>query len=165
MSSTNVERYTLDTNILIYALDRSAGVRHRLAAAIVDRSIEHACVLTLQALAEFVFAVTRKGLVPVPEAVDQARNWLAVFPVVSADIQALDAAYAIVMTGRLSLFDALLVTTAREAGCTILLSEDMQDGAAFDGLVVRNPFRADGLPEGLRSLLDRGEGQGSGGMG
>lgn len=107
----------------------------------------------MQALAEFVFAVTSKGLVPVPEAVAQARNWLAAFPIVSADTKALDAAYSVVMTGRLSLFDALLVATAREVGRTILISEDMQDGATFDGLVVRNPFRADRLPEELRSLL------------
>ena len=93
---------------------------------------------------------------PVPEAVAQARNWLTVFPIVSADAKALDAAYAIIMTGRPSLFDALLVATAREAGCTFLLSEDMQDGAAFDGLIVRNPFGTEGLPVGLRSLLDMG---------
>jgi predicted nucleic acid-binding protein len=149
----SAERYTLDTNILIYAVDRSAGDKHRLATAIVDSSVERPCVLTLQALAEFVFAVTRMDLVPRREAVAQARNWLIVFPIVAADGRAFDAACSAMLTGRLSMFDALLIATAREAGCTFLLSEDMQDGAEFDGLVVRNPLRGDRLPEDLAPLL------------
>jgi predicted nucleic acid-binding protein len=152
----SAERYTLDTNILIYAVDRSAGAKHHLATAIVDGSVERHCVLTLQALAEFVFAVTRKDLVPRPEAVAQARNWLTVFPIVVADVRAFDVACSVMLTGRLSMFDALLLATAREAGCTVLLSEDMQDGAEFDGLVVRNPLRGDRLPEDLAPLLGFG---------
>jgi predicted nucleic acid-binding protein len=70
----SAERYTLDTNILIYAVDRSAGAKHHLAIALVDGSVERPCALTLQASAEFVLAVTRKDLVPRPEAVAQARN-------------------------------------------------------------------------------------------
>ena len=54
------------------------------------------------------------------------------------------------------MFDALLLATAREAGCTVLLSEDMQDGAEFDGVVVRNPLRGDGLPRDLVPLLGFG---------
>ena len=41
---------------------------------------------------------------------------------------------------RISFWDALLVQTARRAGCTTLLTEDLQDGRRFDGIVVRNPF-------------------------
>jgi predicted nucleic acid-binding protein len=153
MSSTKTERYTLDTNILIYAMDRSVGAKHRLAVDIVDRSIERPCVLTLQALAEFVHAVTRKDLVPRRDAVAQARDWLAAFEVTAADTDALDAAYAATLAGAFGLFDALLLATARKAGCTIALSEDMGDGAKLDGITVRNPLQGDALPDDLRLML------------
>jgi predicted nucleic acid-binding protein len=79
-----------------------------------------------------------------------------VFPIVVADGRVFDVACSVMLTGRLSMFDALLLATAREAGCTVLLSEDMQDGAEFDGLVVRNPLRGDRLPEDLAPLLGFG---------
>jgi len=149
----SAERYTLDTNILIYAVDRSAGERHGLAVEIVDRSIEQGCIMTLQAFAEFVFAVTRKNLVPRREAVAQARDWLAVFSIVTADVRALDAAYSAMEAHQFSLFDALLLATARNAGCTIAISEDMHDGGTLLGVTVRNTFVAGGLPDDLRALL------------
>jgi predicted nucleic acid-binding protein len=43
---------------------------------------------------------------------------------------------------QISFLDALLVQTARRVGCTRLLTDDLQDGSRFDGLVVRNPFRS-----------------------
>ena len=43
---------------------------------------------------------------------------------------------------QISFWDALLVHPARHVGCTTLLTEDLQDGRRFDGLVVRNPFRS-----------------------
>lgn len=148
-----VERYTLDTNLLIYAVDRTAGAKHKLAAEIVDRSVERPCVLTLQALAEFVYAVTRKNLVPTRQAVAQARDWLEVFPIAPASVGALDAAYSVVEAHKLNLFDALLLATARAAGCTVVLSEDMHDGGAFGGLTVRNPLVEGGMPHDLRVLV------------
>jgi len=147
------ERFTLDTNILIYAVDRSAGEKHRIAAEVVDRSLDCWCVLTLQALAEFVCAVTRKDLVPMPEAVAQARNWLTAFPIVVADARALDLAYSAAQARRFGLFDALLLATARIAGCSLVLSESMHDGGTFDGVAIRNPLVEGGMPQDLRRVM------------
>ena len=152
-NSTNAELYTLDTNILIYAVDGSAGRKHQLAADIVDRSVERPCILTLQALAEFVYAVTRKTMVPRRQAIAQARDRLRVFRIATADTAALDAAYTAVEEGRFGLFDALLLASAGGAGCTFALSEDMHDGAALDDIVVCNPFAGSAVPEDLRSLI------------
>jgi len=147
------ERFTLDTNILIYAVDLDAGEKHRLALQIVNHSVEAACVMTVQALAEFVHAVTRKNLVPLADAIAQARDWLQVFPVVAADASALAAAYSARERGAFGLFDGLLLATARTAGCTMALSEDLHDGATLDGIMVRNPFAGGTLPDDLRFLL------------
>jgi predicted nucleic acid-binding protein len=100
-----------------------------------------------------VFAVTKKALIPRGEAVAQARDWLRVFPIVAADQYALDLACTAVEEERFGLFDALLLATARRAGCSIALSEDMHDGARLEGIVVRNPFADQALADDLRPLL------------
>lgn len=149
----SVERYTLDTNVLVYAVDPSEGRKHGLAVEIVDRSVDLDCVLTVQALAEFVAVATRRSMKSRADAVAQARDWLQLFPVAAADARAIDAAYTAVEEGCFALFDALLLATARGAGCTVALSEDMQEGAALDGIIVRNPFIDRAPMDDLRPLL------------
>ncbi|NBC46715.1 MAG: PIN domain nuclease, partial [Gammaproteobacteria bacterium] len=58
------QRFSVDTNILIYSIDTDAGARHDQAQAVMDRLPDADCVLTLQALAEFFHAATRKGKMP-----------------------------------------------------------------------------------------------------
>ncbi len=134
------ERFTLDTNLLVYAIDRDADERHLQAIAIVDRAVEQDCVLTLQVLAKFFHAVTRKGKMPAAEAREQVSDWLIMFPVVAADGQALTRAMGAVQRHNLPFWDALLWATAKAAGVTVLLSEDFQDGRELEGVQFRNPF-------------------------
>jgi prevent-host-death family protein len=75
-SYMSAEPYTLDTNILIYAVDPSEGRKHAIGAQIVDRSVELPCILTVQALAEFVAVATRRRMRSRADAVAQARGWL-----------------------------------------------------------------------------------------
>jgi predicted nucleic acid-binding protein len=149
------ERFSLDTNILVYSIDNAAGRRHALAAEIVDRAAECDCWLTLQALAEFYAAATRKSVVPPGDAAALASDWLEIFPVASASAAALRTALASAAAGRTSFWDGLLLATAAEAGCTTLLSEDMADGARIGGITVLNPFTAKGLAEPALRLLGR----------
>ncbi len=152
--SVDAERFTLDTNILVYSVDSKAGRRHALAAEIVDRAVERDCWLTLQSVSEFYVAVTRKGIVPVAEAAAQAADWLAMFPTTAASAAGVRTALADAAAGRASYWDALLVATAREAGCAVILTEDMADGAMLGGCRIRNPFAArGGLAAEARHLL------------
>jgi predicted nucleic acid-binding protein len=77
-------RYTLDTNILIYAIDSKAGEKHQKAIDIVDKAIFQDCLWTLQVLGEFYFATTRKGKMPMEKAEQQVNDWQLLFPVVAA---------------------------------------------------------------------------------
>ena len=43
---------------------------------------------------------------------------------------------------RLSVWDALIVESARARGCRRLLSEDLQHGREFGSVRIENPFRA-----------------------
>jgi len=91
---------------------------------------------------EFYVAATRKGIMPSVDAAAQAADWLELFPTVAASAAAIRAALADSATGRVSYWDALLVATAAEAGCRIVLTEDMSDGSALGGLRIHNPFAA-----------------------
>jgi predicted nucleic acid-binding protein len=135
----SAERYSIDTNILVYAVDRREGDKHLRALEIMERSVDLDCVLSAQALAEFVVAATRRRMLSKPHAIAQARDWRLLFPVVTASALAFDSALTAFEAGRFGLWDALLLATARGAGCTIVLSEDMQDRAALDGITVAQP--------------------------
>lgn len=147
-------RFTLDTNILVYAADGNAGERHLRAYDIVDRAAQSSCILTLQALAEFFHAVTRKGLVPVDAARDQVKDWMEIFPVLTADADAIAAAMEAAALGRFGFWDAMLLATAARGGCAVALSEDMSDGARFGSIVVRNPLLGPTLPPDIEALVD-----------
>jgi len=151
--SVATERFTLDTNILVYSIDSAAGERHVLAAEIVDRAAECECWLTLQALSEFYAALTLKGLVPPTDAAAQASDWLEIFPSAAASAAALRTALSDAAAGRASFWDALLLATAAEAGCTTILSEDMAGGTRIGGIGILIPFAAGGLAEPVQRLL------------
>ena len=60
----------------------------------------------------------------------------------ATDLQLLDSARDIETRYRVNWWDALIVAAAELQDCTTLLTEDLQDGMDFDGVRVRNPFRA-----------------------
>ena len=153
MSADN-ERFTLDTNLLVYAIDSAAGARHDAAGQIIQHAVRLDCWLTIQAVCEFYAAVTRKGIVQPPDAAAQAADWLDLFPCTAASEAAARTALADAAVGRASYWDALLVATASEAGCRVILTEDLVDGADLGGVRIRNPFSASGeLTEHARGLL------------
>jgi predicted nucleic acid-binding protein len=146
-------RFSLDANVLVYAADRAAGTRHEQALDILDRAVRRDCVLTLQALAEFFHATTRKRMMAKAEAAAQMRDWTTEFPTVSADSAVLWTALEFAIEGRFGWWDALLLATAERHGCEVVLSEDMQDGASFGGVTILDPFAGDELPERVAELL------------
>ena len=136
-------RLSLDTNILVYAMDRDAGERHALASEIVDRAVDSDCVLTLQSLCEFYAAVTGKGKMPRKEAEAQINDWLELFPVASATPKSLVKALKAVIEHGFSFRDALIWAVVAEAGVALLLSEDFQHTRVLEGVQFCNPFVMD----------------------
>jgi len=147
------ERFTLDTNILFYSVDTEAGPRHALAATIIERAVACDCWLTLQAVSEFYFAVTRKRVMPADAAAAQAGDWLDMFTAVPSSPEAVRAALVLAASRRVSYWDALLIATAGEAGCTAILTEDLSDGATVHGVRIVHPFDGSELTSAARALL------------
>lgn len=139
-------RFSLDTNILIYAVDRDAGERHEQAREIVGQAAQRDCVLTLQALSEFFHAATRKKLLDSLHASAFVRDWCDVFHVTSADDMALVDAMDAVAEHQLSFWDAMLWATARQSGCSSIVSEDMQGSRRLGGIEFINPFAVEDRP-------------------
>jgi predicted nucleic acid-binding protein len=149
----SAERFTLDTKVLIYSIDNQAGTRQQIARSVIGLAVHGACWLTLQAVSEFYAAATRKRHMPVAEAAAQAGDWLSMFACLTSSPSAVRSALASASTGRAAYWDALLIATAAEGGCTAILTEDMADGAVIGGVRVVNPFGGDAISAAAMSLL------------
>jgi predicted nucleic acid-binding protein len=150
------ERFTLDTNLLVDAMDGQAGPRQSSAAHIIGLARQADCWLALQAISEFYAAVTRKRLIAAAAARDQALDWLTMFPTTSASARAVRDALALAATQRASYWDALLLCTVAETGCTAMLTEDLADGTTLAGVRIINPFAGDALSPDAAALLKSG---------
>ena len=136
-------RLLLDTNVLIYAYDRSEQVKQLQARQLLDDAHRWGvAALSTQVLAEFVTTATRKlarTLEPhdVHESVaTYCRNW-TVLPVTPAIV--LEAVRGM-QTRSMSYWDAQIWATAKMAGLVAILSEDFNSGATIEGVTFANPF-------------------------
>lgn len=136
----NGERITIDTNILVYSIDVDAGERHERSKQFVDEAVDKNCVLTLQALSEFYWVVTRKRKMSHEDAKAQVDDWQLLFPIITAQPSTLRVAITAVMDYRLAFWDAVMWATARQNGVEILYSEDLQNEQNIGGVQVLNPF-------------------------
>ena len=132
----------VDTNVLLYWRDgRYPAKRARATAWLAHLWREQTGRISTQVLSEYYVNVTRKlqpGLSP-DEACDDVQALFAWEP------QPIDA--PLLQRGRtagsrygLSWWDGLIVAAAQAQGCSLLLTEDLQDGAAYGGVTVRSPF-------------------------
>jgi predicted nucleic acid-binding protein len=133
-------KVTFDSNILVYAADHQAGDRNQLAMDILHRAAHADCVLILQSLGEFFHAATRKMKLAARDVEVFVEDWRTVFPVHAASEHCLAPAIELVKRHSFSFWDAMLWVTAHEAGCRLLLSEDLHDGRTLDGVTCVNPF-------------------------
>ena len=147
-----IERFSIDTGILIHAADNTAGAKHERAVALLHAAAAADCLLTVQSLAEFHHAVTRRGGMPAKAATALVEDWLAQFPIAVAEAGELSAAAKQVARYRFGFWDALLLETVRAAGCRILLSEDFQHGRDYAGVLVLDPLRRP-VPARLQPLF------------
>lgn len=130
----------LDTNILAYAAFADADPRKAIAVDIVMRAALIDAVLPLQVLIEFGNAALKRRQLPVEAAAQRVGEWSSAFRTVPTRSGDILAALVLVRSARLAYFDALIITVARGAGATTLLSEDMADGEIYDGVRLLNPF-------------------------
>lgn len=133
-------RSFIDTNILVYADDQDEPARMTLARDLLRRHAgQGTAVISTQVLQEYFSTVTRKLGLP-PDVAQRRVEGYARLSVVQNDVSTILAAIDLHRLHQISFWDALIVQAAKAGGCTLLLSEDMHDGASLRGLRVVNPF-------------------------
>lgn len=132
--------FTLDSNILVYALDLREPDKRTIASDILIRALKLDLVLSAQAVAEFLAVVRRKNPSVFRQAWTEAELWASVVPIVPTTWAHISEAAAFAERHRLQLWDCIIWQVARSAGASVLLSEDLQDGLSIDGMTVVNPF-------------------------
>ena len=142
MSAIQEINQFVDTNILVYAYDRSAGTKHAIAVKLIEQCWEHGTGrISLQVLQEFYVSVTRKIAKPLePQTakhiIADLANWRLHAPGARDLLQVID----IQQEYQLSFWDALIVQSAQRLGCKQLLSEDLNHGQSYSEVQVVNPF-------------------------
>ncbi|MDP2861868.1 MAG: PIN domain-containing protein [Desulfobacterales bacterium] len=136
------DRIFVDTNILVYAHDLSAGDRHAKASAVIESLWEAETGITsTQVLQEFYVTVTRKIRNPLTpaEAREIIRNYLA-WPVQNNDPETTIRASEIEEKNSLSFWDALIVAAALRLQADKIITEDLNHGQIIEGILVENPL-------------------------
>ena len=136
------DRVFIDTNVAVYLFDEDEPRKRRRAREVFEsEGAGGRIVLSTQVLQEFYVTVTRKLGRPLSEEeAEAATRKLALLDVVEIDSSMVLQAISLARAHTLSLWDALIVETAQARGCATLLTEDMQHGRQFGGLVIENPF-------------------------
>ena len=144
MSFMSAPKVFIDTNILVYAHDATAGHKQeRAREALVELWDNHTGVLSTQVLQELFISLTQKIPQPLEDRkVRRILEDLCAWEVVVNDEQAIFAAIDIQSKYRLSFWDSLILDAARRGGAAILLSEDLSHGQRIGGLTIVNPFTA-----------------------
>lgn len=130
------ERVFIDTNVFVYAFgddDRRRGVARHV--------VDGGGMISPQVLNELVNVLRarqRKSDVYIARCLDAIRGAFDVAPMTA---EAQSAAFGLSRRHPIHIYDAMIVATAAEAGCTVLLSEDLGHGDSHLGVRVKNPFR------------------------
>ncbi len=137
------DRCFVDTNVLMYAHDRTAGEKHARAKALVERLWEtRSGVVSTQVLQELAVNLRRKARTPLDarttrEIVADYLAWRVVVNDGESILEALDFETRY----QVSFWDALVIQAANACDADVLYSEDLSDGQRYGTVKVRNPFK------------------------
>jgi len=136
------DKFFVDTNILLYAHDRSAGVKHERAHQLLERLwTSEEGVLSTQVLQEFCINLRRKVARPLPmeevrQIIQDYLSWEIVVNTPASTLHALE----IEIRYQISFWDALILQAAESAGASVVYSEDLGAGQKYGSVQVVNPL-------------------------
>ena len=133
----------VDSNVLVYAYDRSEPVKQRTAASLLHRLFDaRSGVLTTQVLSEFFVIVTRKITAPldVKTAAERIHNYVLSWPVLEVTPLVVLEATRGAVAHQLHYWDAQLWAAARLNQIDLILTEDLPSGQVLEGVRFMDPF-------------------------
>jgi predicted nucleic acid-binding protein len=114
----------------------------RTALELVEKPPEGAVLLPVQTLGELFNLLVRKARRAPAKARKAILSWKDAFPLIETSVGVMLAAADLATDHQLSVWDSVILSAAAEAGCRLLLSEDLQEGFTWNGVTVTNPFSA-----------------------
>jgi predicted nucleic acid-binding protein len=136
------DKIFLDTNVIVYAHDRSSGKKNTIAIEIMEYLWERKKgVISVQVMQEFYVCVTTKILKPLPLKVagnilEYLLNWDLIINDEYITIKAINLQEKY----RFSFWDSLIVQSAIQSQAYTLFSEDLSDGQIIENVKIVNPF-------------------------
>jgi predicted nucleic acid-binding protein len=133
-------RSFFDTNVLIYADDKADPAKQQRALELLaEHRRGRTGVVSLQVLQEYFVTVTRKLQVDARVARRKV-ELLAEFDVAAPEVADILAAIDLHRLHGFSFWDGLILRAAKQSGCNVVFSEDMQEAREIDGVRIVNPF-------------------------
>lgn len=133
-------RVALDTNVLAYAEGINGATRKADALGLIQRLPGNAVALPVQALGELFQLLLRKANRSAAQARDAILGWRDAFPLIETSEDVIVGAAELLATHRLGIWDAVILASAAQGRCRLLLTEDLQEGFTWNGVTVTNPF-------------------------
>lgn len=135
----------IDSNVFVYLFDDTDERKRRSARRIVEYGLQsNSAGISYQVVQETLNAVTSPKMAA-PMGAEDAKNFMGEMLTPLWRISPSPALYRRALDVRsryrYGFYDSLIIAAALDAGCTRLLSEDMQDGQKIEGLTIENPFR------------------------
>ncbi len=133
-------KVALDTNILAYAEGAHGSARRDKALNLIQRLPVDAIVLPVQTLGELFNVLVRKVKREPVRAREAVLSWRDAYPTVATSSGVMVNAMDLASDHHLTIWDSVVLAASAEAGCRLLLSEDLQEGFTWRGVTVANPF-------------------------
>lgn len=133
-------KIALDTNVLAYAEGVNGAEMRDKALDLIGRLPRGAIVVPVQALGELFHVLVRKAKRRPEQARAAVLSWLDAFSPGETTVPAIIGSTDLAHDHGLSIWDSVILSVSAEAGCRLLLSEDLQEGFTWRGVTVSNPF-------------------------
>ena len=130
----------IDTNVLVYAEDVVSAQKRATALELFDKLPHETTLIPVYVLGELYRVLAHKMKRSRAAARAAVFAWGDGFPLIELSSSVMLSAVDLACEHQLRIWDAVVLASAADAGCRLLLSEDLQDGFTWSGVTVTNPF-------------------------
>jgi predicted nucleic acid-binding protein len=149
-------KVALDTNVLAYAEGTNGIEMKEKALDLIQQLPAGSIILPTQVLGELFNVLVLKAKKSPAIARTAILTWRDAYAVSDTSAAVIIKAVDLAADHKLRIWDSVILAATAEAGCRLLLSEDLQEGFTWQGVTVANPFAATRHPL-LEVLLGRSE--------
>lgn len=133
-------RIALDSSVLLHAEGVSDQTRQSRALAVIAALPESDTIIPVQALCELLQALVVTARMPAAQAREAVASWRRAYRAQDTTESVLVAAADLVALQKFGVWDAVVLASAAEAGCDVLLSEGIESRRPWRGVTIVNPF-------------------------